>query len=116
MLDVGLVVKILPRRAEERVEDDMFAGLNWEYKDKKVKAGSKGNILSRNGLRVTVGAVRVNVSAGVGSRSVTRNSMTNQFITVMSGKTAMINIGTTYLEPVPIMIFELGTGNVWLSH
>ncbi len=108
-------VRIDVKTTDISVEDDMFAGLNWKYEDKNVKAGSTGNILSRNGIRVTVGGVRLNVSAGTGSSRVTRDRMTNQFIVVMSGKTAMINIGTTYLEPVPIMIFELGTGNVWLS-
>jgi hypothetical protein len=108
-------VRIDVKTTDISVEDDMFAGLNWQYRDKNVEAEGKGNILARNGLRVTVGSVRVNLSASIGSGRVTRNRMTNQFIVVMSGKTAMINIGTTYLEPAPIMIFELGTGNVWLS-
>ena len=55
------------------------------------------------------------VGLGTGTGRTTTDSMANQFIVVMSGKTAMIEVGTTYAEQVPLLIFEPGAGNVWLS-
>ncbi|MDQ7779767.1 MAG: hypothetical protein RDV41_08665 [Planctomycetota bacterium] len=84
-----------------------FGQISWVYRGADATVGGGGGpILANNGIRIGIARGRLAMGAIAGSSNTHSRQTTTQFVTVLNGQTASLDVGNVYTEPMTIFIMD----------
>lgn len=93
-----------------------FGRVSWVYRGSDVAVGGGGPMLANNGIRVGVSRGRLSAAAIAGGGDTRGRRTTTQFLTVLNGQTAYLDVSDIYTEPMTIVVFGHHLGIVGMHY